>query len=213
MKTLGIGKNVLCEKPAGLGYSDTVRMIAAARYYPSLMSLMTYHMRFLPTFRKMRNLISEDFLGEMQIVEIRVHCGVVLNDHYGWSHDERMGGGMLSRFGSHFVDIVSFVSGQKATKVHGFLTTFRKNSKKVSGFREITSDDFCTFQMKMNGGACCTCILNNNVPGKFSYEVCFIMWICYSLLLLLTMRCPITLGCSISKNWFTKGSKSPMQGL
>uniref|UniRef100_H2YW62 GFO/IDH/MocA-like oxidoreductase domain-containing protein n=1 Tax=Ciona savignyi TaxID=51511 RepID=H2YW62_CIOSA len=85
-----------------------------------------------------------------------------------------MGGGVLTNMGGHFVDIVSFVSGQKAVKVHGFLTTFQKQSAKVSGFREVTSDDFCTFQMQMDKGACCTCVLNNNVPGSFSYEVLFV---------------------------------------
>nr|XP_039255322.1 glucose-fructose oxidoreductase domain-containing protein 1-like [Styela clava] len=171
VKTLGIGKNVLCERPAGLGYSDTARMINAARYYPSLMSLLGYNLRFLPTFQKMRRLISERFLEDILVFEVRVHCGIIFNENYSWSNDERMGGGMLAAFGSHFLDVLSFVSGQRATKVHGFLTTFQKKNSKINGFREITSDDFCTFQMKMDKNAYCTCVLNNNIPGKFCYEV------------------------------------------
>lgn len=31
VKTLGIGKNVLCDRPAGLEHNDTVKMIEAAR--------------------------------------------------------------------------------------------------------------------------------------------------------------------------------------
>lgn len=171
VKTLGIGKNVLCERPAGLDVIDTARMIHAARYYPQLMSLVAYNLRFLATFQKMRSCIQEGFLGKILVFEIRVHCNLRLDENYCWSSDGRMGGGMLSTFGSHFVDILSFVSGQKAVKVHGFLTTFQKKSQNINGFRETTSDDFCSFQMKMNGDACCTCILNNNLPGKFFYEV------------------------------------------
>jgi len=171
VKTLSIGKNVLCERPAGLGFDDTLRMLNAAKYYPSLMSLMTYHLRFLPTFTEMKKRISSDYIGKILVIEVRVHSGVSLDLHYDWSHDSRMGGGVLSSFGGHFVDVINFISGQKATHVHGFMTTFQKHTPKVSGFREITSDDFCTFQMKMTGGACCTCVLNNNVPGEFSYEV------------------------------------------
>ncbi|XP_002124667.2 glucose-fructose oxidoreductase domain-containing protein 1 [Ciona intestinalis] len=174
VKTLGIGKNVLCERPAGLDQDDTMRMLKAALYYPSLMSLMTYHLRFLPTFLEMKQQVGDGGIGELLVVEVRVHSGVSLNINYNWSHDSRMGGGVLTNLGGHFVDIVNFVSGQKAVKVHGFVTTFQKQTAKVSGFREVTSDDFCTFQMKMDQGACCTCVLNNNIPGKFSYEVLFI---------------------------------------
>lgn len=171
VKTLSIGKHVLCDHHAGLKYSDTERMIDAARYYPSLMSLITYYLRFLPTFLEMKRHIESGYIGETQIIEMRVYCGLSLDIHYNWFHDRRMKGGMLSTFGGHFIDIASFVSGQKACKVHGFLTTFQKYTPKVSGFREITSDDFCTFQMKMDNGTCCICTLNNNLPGKFSYEV------------------------------------------
>ncbi|XP_076809995.1 glucose-fructose oxidoreductase domain-containing protein 1-like [Clavelina lepadiformis] len=171
VKTLGIGKNVLCEKPAGLGMADTKRMLNAAHYYPSLMSVMTYNLRFLPTFQKMKQCVDEGYIGDVMMIEVRVHCGFSLNTHFDWYHDERMGGGVLCTFGGHFIDLIYFICGQKATSVHGFLTTFQKNTDQVCGFREITSDDFCTFQMKLDGGACCTCVINNNVPGPFSYEV------------------------------------------
>ena len=171
VKTLGIGKNVLCERPAGLNCEDTERMLTAAKYYPSLVSLITYYLRFLPTFCEMKKKINEGFIGDLSIVEIRVHCGLSLNSTFNWSHDSRMGGGVLSLFGGHFVDLVSYLSDQKADRVHGFLTTFRKHTETISGFREITSDDFCTFEMKLNKGAFCTCIINNNLPGQFSYEV------------------------------------------
>lgn len=129
------------------------------------MSLMTYHMRFLPTFRSMRALVAERYIGDVLVLEVRVHCNLSQSTRYDWSHDDRMGGGILAMFGSHFVDIVSFISTQKAVDVHGHLRTFQKSTEQISGFREITSDDFCTFTMKLDDGACCTCILNNNLPG------------------------------------------------
>lgn len=171
VKTLGIGKNVLCERPAGLNCEDTQRMLTAAKYYPSLISLITYYLRFLPTFCEMKKKIEDGFIGDLSIIEIRVHCGLSLSPSFNWSHDSRMGGGVLSLFGGHFIDLVTFLSGQKAEKVHGFVTTFRKQTETISGFREITSDDFCTFEMKLNKGAFCTCIINNNLPGRSSYEV------------------------------------------
>jgi len=171
VKTLGIGKNVLCERPAGLSCEDTDRMLTAAKYYPSLMSLITYYLRFLPTVCELKKQIAENYIGDMTIVEIRVRCNLSFDVNYGWPHDSRMGGGVLSLFGGHFVDLVHYISGWKAEKVHGFVRTFQKQTNNISGFREITSDDFCTFEMQLNQNAFCTCVINNNVPGPFSYEV------------------------------------------
>ena len=171
VKTLGIGKNVLCSRPAGLNCEDTERMLQAAKYYPSLMSIITFYLRFLPTFCEMKKLVDSGTIGDLRIIEIRVHCNMNLELHYGWFHDGRTGGGMLSSLGGHFIDLVTFISGQRAVKVHGFLQTFQKSNNDISGFREITSDDFCSFEMKLDKKTFCTCIINNNVPGPFSYEV------------------------------------------
>ena len=98
----------------------------------------------------MKNHIENGYIGNIQVIEMRVYCGLSLDIHYNWFHDGRMKGGVLGTFGGHFIDIASFVSGQKACKVHGFLTTFQKYTPKISGFREITSDDFCTFQVRVS---------------------------------------------------------------
>lgn len=171
VKTLRIGKMVLCDSPAGLGFADAKRVLDAAQYYPSLMSLITYYLRFLPTFIEMKKRISEGYVGDVQVIEVRVHCGLSIDNQFNWFHDHRIGGGFLTNFGTHFIDIVSFITGQKAKKVHGFLKTFQRHTDKISGFREITSDDFCTFQMQMSNDAYCDCTLNNNLPGAFTYQV------------------------------------------
>ncbi|XP_032078755.1 glucose-fructose oxidoreductase domain-containing protein 1 [Thamnophis elegans] len=40
-----------------------------------------------------------------------------------------------------------------------------------TGIRQITSDDFCTFQMVLEGGVCCTVTLNFNMPGEFKQDI------------------------------------------
>lgn len=82
-----------------------------------------------------------------------------------------MGGGGLHSVGSYIIDLLTFLTGRRATKVHGFLKTFVKQTDSIRGIRQITSDDFCTFQMVLEGGACCTVTLNFNVPGQFRQEV------------------------------------------
>ena len=67
VKALGIGKHVVCGVPGGLGQAECLRMVQvqlagalnigpscasmfqAAQYYPSLMAVLAYGQRFLPS--------------------------------------------------------------------------------------------------------------------------------------------------------------------
>ncbi|XP_028425306.1 LOW QUALITY PROTEIN: glucose-fructose oxidoreductase domain-containing protein 1 [Perca flavescens] len=169
VKTLGIGKNVICDRTATP--LDAFRMMSAAQYYPKLLSIMGNVLRFLPAFVRMKELVEEGYIGELLVCEAQVHSGSLLGKKYNWSCDDLMGGGGLHSVGSYIIDLLTFLTGQRALKVHGFLKTFVKQTDHIRGIRQITSDDFCTFQMALEGGACCTVTLNFNVPGEFRQEV------------------------------------------
>lgn len=165
----GIGKNVICDRAATP--LDAFRMMSAAHYYPKLMSVMGNVLRFLPAFVRMKQLIEEGYVGELLVCEVQVHSGSLLGKKYNWSCDDLMGGGGLHSVGTYIIDLLTFLTGQKAVKVHGLLKTFVKQTDHIKGIRQITSDDFCTFQMVLEGGVCCTVTLNFNVPGEFKQDV------------------------------------------
>ncbi|GAB6020237.1 hypothetical protein CHUAL_002955 [Chamberlinius hualienensis] len=171
VKALGIGKHVLCDRPAGLTQSEVLKMVRAAQYYPSLISIIAHGLRFLPAFIQMKKSVKDGYIGDVTVVECKVQCGDVIESQYNWTCDKVMGGGIVSAVGSHIIDIIAYVTGQRAVKVHGMLRTFRKTTEKINGIRQITSDDFCTFQMELNKGAWATVTLNNNLPGHFVQEV------------------------------------------
>ncbi|XP_037749063.1 glucose-fructose oxidoreductase domain-containing protein 1 isoform X4 [Chelonia mydas] len=165
----GIGKNVICDRTATP--LDAFRMMSAAHYYPKLMSIMGNVLRFLPAFVKMKQLIQEGYVGELLVCEVQVHSGSLLGKKYNWSCDDLMGGGGLHSVGTYIIDLLTFLTSQKAVKVHGLLKTFVKQTDHIKGIRQITSDDFCTFQMVLEGGVCCTVTLNFNVPGEFKQDI------------------------------------------
>ena len=171
VKALNIGKHVLCGVPAGPGEKSAIKMVNAARYYPRLMSLICHGLRFLPVISKMKQLIQEEYVGDITVCEVKVYCGCLQHDKFDWMCDEQMGGGVLSTIGSNVIDVVTFVTGLKAVKVHGMLKTFTKQTDKINGIREITSDDFCTFQMEMENDACVTVTVNAHIPGNFVQEI------------------------------------------
>lgn len=175
VKALGIGKHVVCDKPAGLSQSEALKMVSAAQYYPTLISIISHSLRFLPAFSHMRKAINEGYVGslnELTLLDIRVQMSSLLHEKYDWMCDDIMGGGTLSMVGSHVIDLVTFLTGQKAVKVHGIVRTFTKTTDHINGIRHITAPDFCTFQMEMSGGTLVTATLNNHLPGcNFTQEV------------------------------------------
>lgn len=79
VKALGIGKHVLCDKPGGLDQGETLKMVKAAEYYPSLISVMAYSLRFLPSFQYIRNVIQDKLIGEVNYCDIHVRLGSLIN--------------------------------------------------------------------------------------------------------------------------------------
>ena len=82
VKALGIGKHVLCDKPGGLDQSETLKMVHAAQYYPSLISIMAYSLRFLPSFQYVRSIINDNLIGEIDFCDIHVQVGRLNNERY-----------------------------------------------------------------------------------------------------------------------------------
>lgn len=201
VKALGIGKHVVCDKPAGLCQSEAIKMVHAAQYYPSLISIINHSLRFLPAFAHMKKAISEGFIGsedEITACDIRVQMETLYLSRYNWLCEKSMGGGVLTLIGSHVIDLISYLINQKAVRVHGIVKTFEETSDTINGIRRITSSDFCTFQMEMSGkfssllvvpvprlhtcilyiecfpfsgNALVTVTLNSQLPGVYQQEV------------------------------------------
>jgi predicted dehydrogenase len=174
VKALNVGKHVITANPPGLCFSDAEKMVTAARYYPKLLSALDNRLRFIPAFVKMRQLVEEGYCGEVFLAQAQIYQPSIIKKGYNWLCDESMGGGALSLVGSQIIDILEFVMQQKGTEVNGFLQTFVKETPKIRGFRYITSDDFCTFQMKCSRGACATVTVNCHMHGQFHLEVVII---------------------------------------
>ncbi|KYM92856.1 PREDICTED: glucose-fructose oxidoreductase domain-containing protein 1 [Atta cephalotes] len=172
VKALGIGKHVVCDKPAGLSQSEALKMVRAAQYYPSLISIVNHSLRFLPAFVHMKKVLEDGYLsGPVTVIEIRVHMGSLLHNGYDWLCDDTMGGGILALVGSHVIDLIFHLMGQRASRVHAVVRTFTQSTKYINGIRHVTSPDFCSFQMELSGGTLVTATLSNHLQGQLSQEV------------------------------------------
>lgn len=173
VKALGIGKHVMCDKPFGISQLDALKMVKSAQYYPSLISIVNYSLRFLPAFTNMKKAIADGYIGspnEIGLIDIRVRMGSLLhNKVFDWLCDSTMGGGILNLVGSHVIDLVTFLTDKKAIKVHGIVRTY---ASQVSGIRTITAPDFCTFQLELESGIMVTANLHSHISStSFNQEV------------------------------------------
>ncbi|GIY64516.1 glucose-fructose oxidoreductase domain-containing protein 1 [Caerostris extrusa] len=126
VKALGIGKHVVCDRPAGLCQSEVLKMVHAAQYYPSLISILFHTLRFLPAFVQMQKVVRDGYIGDLSICDVQVQCGSLLHDRYDWTCDELMGGGLLTNVGSHIIDIITYTTGRRALRVHGMVNSAKK---------------------------------------------------------------------------------------
>lgn len=171
VKALSIGKHVFCSSPAGLSLRDAEKMVSAAEYYPQLLSLLNHPLRFLKCFIKARELIAEGYCGDLLVCECTLHSGNLLGTKYDWHCDQSMGGGILHRYGCHIIDILSFIVNEHACEAQGYLETFLKHTKSMPSFRQITSDDFCSFHLKYPRGMHAHVTLNSHMPNGFHQEI------------------------------------------
>ncbi|XP_015833490.2 glucose-fructose oxidoreductase domain-containing protein 2 [Tribolium castaneum] len=175
VKALGIGKHIVCDKPAGLNQCDALKMVRAGQYYPSLISLINHPFRFLPALTHMRKAIKENYLeSSITLIDIRIQSGSLFTDSdcFDWKCDDVMGGGALNLIGSHVIDLVTYLTNQRAVRVHGVVRTFTKTTPNITGIRHISAPDFCTFQMELGNGILVTATLNSHtMGGNFQQEV------------------------------------------
>ncbi|XP_037958628.1 glucose-fructose oxidoreductase domain-containing protein 2 [Teleopsis dalmanni] len=173
VKALGIGKHVVCDKPMGLHQIDAMKMVRASQYYPTLISLVSYSLRFLPAFTHMKRYLDEEIIGPIELVDVRVQIGKLFPEKFDWMCDGFMGGGVLNLVGSHIIDLVHYLLRLQAVRVHGIVRSYTLITPNINGIRHISAPDYCNFQMELPNGILVTVsIFTHTVPAKgFTQEV------------------------------------------
>ncbi|OWU65661.1 MAG: hypothetical protein CBB60_003550 [Armatimonadetes bacterium Cent15-Ar3] len=114
---LEAGKHACVEKPMVCTVTDAHRVIAAQKASGKV-GMVSYQRHFDSVYRKIKGMIDSGEAGEIQFIsglscqEWKVACAGT------WRHDPALsGGGQLNDTGSHFVDIMLWVTGLQAETV------------------------------------------------------------------------------------------------
>lgn len=128
IKALAAGKHVICEPPFGMTTIDNALIMEQAMYYPSLMMLSTFGLRFLSGVKRAKDLVDDGCIEKIQSFEVSVHCGPSEKMEelpYDWKCIKQICAGPLFTVVPHVVDIISFISRKTVYNVCGIVKRFQ----------------------------------------------------------------------------------------
>ncbi|MBR2907909.1 MAG: Gfo/Idh/MocA family oxidoreductase [Clostridia bacterium] len=161
------GINVICEKPAGV-YTKQVREMNEAASKGSALFAMMFNQRTNCLYRKMREIIREGGIGELQRVTWIITDWFRSQQYYdsgSWRATwEGEGGGVLINQCPHQIDLVQWVVGEMPVSVNGFC--------QYGKWHDIEVEDEVTAYFRYKNGATGVFITTTGeAPGTNRFEV------------------------------------------
>lgn len=112
-----LGKHVICEKPVGSNAAEAHEMWNACRA-AGVGHFVPLWSRYVPVFRRLRELVRAGTVGEVRAIVCRWHTPRPLAMPFTWRDDATLSSaGSVADIGSHTYDTVRWLTGLEATRV------------------------------------------------------------------------------------------------
>jgi len=165
---LAVGKHVICEKPLAMTSAESAEMVEIAEASGKV-AAVCYNIRFYPLNQHARGMVAAGELGAPRFVTGHYHQDWLAKPtDWNWRLETDQGGALRSvgDIGTHWVDLVSFIMGEKAEAVLADLTTFIPDREKPKGpvatfsaatgeteTQAIATDDAAMIMLRFASGA------------------------------------------------------------
>ena len=123
---LAAGKHVVCEKPLAMTARESAGLVAQART-SGLINAVNFTLRFYPLHQHMRERVAAGDLGDVRVVSGHYFQDWLLHEtDWNWRLEPRQGGALraVGDIGSHWLDLMAFVTGLPIVSVMADLATF-----------------------------------------------------------------------------------------
>ncbi|RPI85494.1 MAG: gfo/Idh/MocA family oxidoreductase, partial [Chloroflexi bacterium] len=123
---LEAGKHVICEKPLALSSQQAADLIRLARK-KNRVGVVNFNLRYYPLVFQARQMVREGKLGELYTIHgSYLQDWLLLPTDWNWRLEPEQGGTLraVADIGSHWLDMVMFVSGLKIEAVLADFKTF-----------------------------------------------------------------------------------------
>jgi len=160
---LASGKDVVCEKPIATSIPDAERMVGAAQ---GRTATVPFVYRFHPLVREARARFASGEAGRVLSVNASYLQDWLLGSgDDNWRVDAEQGGRSraFADIGSHLIDLVEFVSGDRVSRV---VATKRTVFAERAAHAGITTEDAVAVVIETRSGALGTLLVSQVAPGR-----------------------------------------------
>jgi predicted dehydrogenase len=154
MAALSAGKHVICEKPMAMNAGQARQMTEAAESRPAQLAIIDHELRFNPTWRRMKELVDDGFLGDLYHVSVTISSGFRHSAQrpWNWWSQKSAGGGLLGALGSHAIDALRWLFGEIEAVCGAVETLVTERRDAASGeMKPNETDDYCAFLLRFAG--------------------------------------------------------------
>jgi predicted dehydrogenase len=144
------GKHVVCEKPLAMNTSESAELVELAKE-KDLVNAVNFNIRMYPLVQQARSMVQSGELGDIFILQ-----GSYLQDwllfptDWNWRLDPDLGGSVraVGDIGSHWLDLLTFITGLHVEEVYADFKTFhpvrKKPTKPLDTYtgKILTPDDY-----------------------------------------------------------------------
>ncbi len=131
-ETLEAGKHVICEKPLAISVAEAQELVELADK-KGLVNAVNFNIRYYPLMRQVRTMVEKGDVGNIFAVQ-----GSYLQDwlfyqtDYNWRLETEQSGQSraVADIGSHWMDLIEYITGLKIQEVCADFATFHKIRKK-----------------------------------------------------------------------------------
>jgi predicted dehydrogenase len=187
---LGAGRHVVCEKPLAMTSEESGELVELAAA-SGWVSAVNFNIRFYPLNQHVAEMTRNGELGDVRLVSGHYFQDwLLLETDWNWRLEPNLGGSLraVGDIGSHWLDLVAFMTGLRITEVmadlHTFIPTRRQPAGPVETFsteratdtveREIGTEDMATILLRFENGARGTVAISQLSPGRknsLEYEI------------------------------------------
>ena len=186
------GKAVLCEKPLTMTVDEARELVDLAKS-TGLPNCVNHNLRYYPAVQQIRQMVANGDLGEVLSVNGTYYQDWLLYDtDYNWRVERAANGALrcMGDIGSHWMDMIQHLTGQKITALCADLQIFHKTRKKPKGAVEtftgkklnpedyqeipIDTDDFGSVLIRMGDrtrGVFSVSQLAAGCKNRFQFEI------------------------------------------
>lgn len=187
---LEAGKHVVCEKPLAMTAIESAELVELAAR-TGLVNATNFNIRYYPLNQHARDAVAAGEVGDVRLVTGRYFQDwLLLETDWNWRLQPDQGGALraVGDIGSHWLDLMTFVTGQRIVAVMADLATFIETRREPTGpvetfstdrsaetvERAIATEDAATILLRFANGARGAVSISQISPGRknsLQYEI------------------------------------------